>query len=182
MLHALLRMHAHPSLETDLTASTGLPPLPSPTGASAAAPPLDLVFIEGFRGETVIGIHDTELHRPQPIVIDLHAGVPHARACDTDRIADTIDYSVVRNRLRQLLLEHRLQLLEAFAETIAHMLIHDFGAQWVRVKVVKPNKFDDLDAVGVQIERSAPALAPQAAVRHATVLQLLGSGMVPGGR
>jgi 7,8-dihydroneopterin aldolase/epimerase/oxygenase len=146
--------------------------------ASADATPMDLIFIEGFTGQTVIGIHDTELHRPQPIVIDLHAGLVRSRACDTDRIGDTIDYGVVRERLQRLLAEHKVQLLEAFAETIAEILIGEFGARWVRVKVVKPRKFDDVQAVGVQIERFAPAGG--SASRSATVLQLIGGGMVPG--
>jgi 7,8-dihydroneopterin aldolase/epimerase/oxygenase len=138
---------------------------------------MDLVFIEGLTGQTVIGIHASELHRPQPLVIDIHAGVPRARACDTDRIGDTIDYSVVRERVQRLLAEHRLVLLEAFAETVADILLSEFGAAWVRVKVVKPNKFDDVAAVGVQIERRAAATPQQG---HATVLHLIGSGMVPG--
>ena len=145
------------------------------------APPLDLIFIEGFVGETVIGIHETELHRPQPLVIDVHAGLPRARACDTDRIVDTIDYGVVCERLRRLLVEHRLQLLEAFAETMAEIVIGEFGASWVRVRVVKPRKFGDVAAVGVQIERVAPA-SEEKPSRSAAVLRLLGSGMVPGGR
>ncbi len=150
---------------------------------AAAAAPLDLIFIEGFRGQTVIGIHASELHRPQPLVIDVHAGVQRARACETDRIADTIDYSVVRQRLLRLLAEHRLQLLEAFAEAVAEILLAEFGAQWVRVKVVKPQKFDDVQAVGVQIERHArAAVEPQPQPRGAAVLQLLASGMVPGRR
>jgi 7,8-dihydroneopterin aldolase/epimerase/oxygenase len=146
-----------------------------PREDAAAEAPLDLVLIEGLRGDTVIGIHDSELHVPQPVVIDLHAGVPHARACDTDRIADTIDYGVVRERLHRLLGEHGVQTLEAFAEQIAAILIDEFGARWVRVKVVKPLKFDDLQAVGVQIERSAPPRGH----RGAAVLHLIGSGMVP---
>jgi dihydroneopterin aldolase len=145
--------------------------------------PMDTIFIEGLLGHTVIGIHESELHHQQPLVIDVVAGVPHARACDTDRIADTIDYGVVRTRLHRLLAEHQLQLLEAFAEAIAHILLAEFGARWVRVKVVKPRKFDDVQAVGVQIERWAPPAegAPRFA-RSAAVLQLLGSGMVPGSR
>jgi dihydroneopterin aldolase len=157
------------------------PSAPSASRQGAEAASLDLVFIEGFVGETVIGIHDTELHRPQPLVIDVHAGLRRARACDTDRIADTIDYGVVRERLRRLLAEHRLQLLEAFAESIAEILICEFGAAWVRVKVVKPKKFGDVAAVGVHIERVAPAPEDKPA-RAAAVLRLLGSGMVPGGR
>jgi 7,8-dihydroneopterin aldolase/epimerase/oxygenase len=134
----------------------------SPTFAGDGQLGMDVIFIEGFTGETIIGIHDSELHRTQPIVIDLHAGVPRAQACSTDRIGDTIDYSVVAERLRRLMREHRLQLLEAFAETVADILLNEFGAHWVRVKVVKPKKFADVDAVGVLIERTAqaPADAP----------------------
>ena len=157
--------------------SAGFHAAPSATPAGAG---LDLIFIEGFTGQTVIGIHHTELHDPQPVVIDLHAGLPRSRACDTDRIGDTIDYGVVRERLQRLLAEHKVQLLEAFAETIADILIQEFGARWVRVKVVKPRKFDDVQAVGVQIERTAPE--PDGHPRGAAVLHLIGSGMVPPSR
>ncbi|WP_423221977.1 dihydroneopterin aldolase [Ideonella lacteola] len=149
---------------------------------------MDVIFIEGFVGQTIIGIYDGELHEPQPVGIDLYAGVERARACDTDRIGDTIDYGVVHERLHRLLREHRVQLLEAFAETIADILIHEFGARWVRVKVTKPRKFGDVQAVGVQIERqSTDADTPRdrrspGPARHAAVLQLIGSGMVPGKR
>lgn len=163
-----------------------LQPLPGTDPQTGQALAMDLIFIEGFVGQTVIGIHDNELHQPQPVAIDLHAGLPRARACDTDRIVDTIDYSVVHTRLTRLLAEHRLQLLEAFAEAIADILIDEFGAHWVRVKVVKPRKFDNVQAVGVLIERQASerqaserrAAAPS--WRGAPVLQLIGSGMVPG--
>lgn len=148
---------------------------------AADLPALDLIFIEGFTGETVIGLHESELHVPQPLVIDVHAGLARAHACDTDRIVDTIDYGAVCERLRRLLAEHRLQLLEAFAETVAGIVIHEFGAAWVRVKVVKPRKFADVAAVGVQIERRAPP-SPDHPARAGAVLRLIGSGMVPGKR
>lgn len=158
-------------------------PLPATApSADRAADTMDVIFIEGFAGQTIIGIHEAELHHPQPLVIDVYAGVPRARACDTDRIGDTIDYGVVRDRLQRLMREHRLQLLEAFAEAIANILIGEFGARWARVKVVKPQKFDEVQAVGVQIERFAPEPTPPKAGRSAAVLHLIGSGMVPGGR
>ena len=46
-------------------------PMPSPRVADEA---LDLVFIEGFTGHTVIGIHPNELGITQPVVIDVCAG------------------------------------------------------------------------------------------------------------
>ena len=130
-------------------------PAPRSVAAADASQPMDVIFIEGYTGQTVIGIHDTELHRPQTIVVDVHAGLPRSKACETDRIGDTIDYGGVRERLQALYRDHQLTLLESFAEAIAEMLIVDFGAAWVRVKVVKPKKFPDVDAVGVVIERRA---------------------------
>ena len=156
--------------------------VPAATIAAREDAAFDLILIEGFVGETVIGIHETELLRPQPLVIDLHMGLRRARACATDQIADTIDYGVVTERLRRLLVEHRLTLLEAFAERIAEILIGEFGAHWVRVKVVKPRKFSDVAAVGVQIERVASQFEPPRPGHSAEVVQLLASGMLPGRR
>jgi 7,8-dihydroneopterin aldolase/epimerase/oxygenase len=150
---------------------------PLPT---AQTEPLDLIFIEGFTGHTVIGIHDSELHRPQPVVIDLCVGVPRPRACDTDDIGHTIDYGDMRTRLQRLLAEHRVHLLEAFAEQVANMALYEFHAHWVRVRVVKPKKFEDTAAVGVTIERRRPVSMD--AHRAATTLRLIGAGHVPGGR
>ncbi|ACB35406.1 dihydroneopterin aldolase [Leptothrix cholodnii SP-6] len=161
---------------------------PQPHGHAPAAAPMDLIFISGYTGQTVIGIHESELHHTQPLVIDIHAGLPRARACDTDHIGDTIDYGVVRNRLDALMHDHGVTLLEALAERIARMLLIDFGAAWVRVKVVKPRKFDNVDAVGVQIERcradlrDVPMASTSAAAstpRSAQILSWMGSGLVP---
>lgn len=149
----------------------------APVAAPAADAPLDLIFIEGFEAPTVIGIHSGE-HVPQPVRIDLAAGVPRAGACVSDDIADTLDYSEIRLALHQLLQQHGVKLLEALAESIARMLIDDFGAHWVRIKVAKPRKFADVDAVGVLIERRRSA---HKTAREVPVLTLIGRGMVPQG-
>ncbi|MFG5410214.1 dihydroneopterin aldolase [Piscinibacter sakaiensis] len=124
-----------------LPADPAAPPLAGPEG-------LDLVFIEGFVGHTVIGIHTSELHQPQPLVIDVCAGLPPLRACHSDAIGDTLDYGVLRERLQRLMAEHRVTLLEALAEQIATLALTEFGAHWVRVRVAKPRKFPDVSAVG----------------------------------
>jgi len=148
--------------------------------AGASAPePLDLVFIEGFTGQTVIGIHDNELHQPQPLTIDVCAGVPRVRACETDAIGDTIDYGELRQRLCTLLQEHRVRLLEALAEQIARIAIDEFHAHWVRVRIAKPRKFEDTAAVGVMIERRRE---PRPLPSRSATLRLIGQGLVPGSR
>ena len=154
-----------------------------PLDRTAASPdhagePLDLVFIEGFAGSTVIGIHESELHLPQTVLIDVCAGLARVPACDTDRIADTLDYGELRLRLQRLMSEHGVQLLEALAERVAHIALDEFGARWVRVRVAKPHKFDDTAAVGVVIERRRDPVA--SAAGRAATLKLIAAGMVPG--
>jgi 7,8-dihydroneopterin aldolase/epimerase/oxygenase len=154
------------------------PLLPTADPRSAESRPLDIVFIEGLVGHTIIGIYSSEQHQTQPLQIDLQAGVPRFRACDTDRIGDTIDYAAVRERVLRLLAEHQLKLLEALAEAIADILIDEFHAHWVRVKVAKPRKVEDVQAMGVLIERRASDRAPA----PDNVLHLIGAGMVPSKR
>lgn len=153
-------------------------PLPRPAADPEAAP-MDVIFIDGFRGDTIIGIHHDELETPQPVRVDLAAGVPRSLACSTDRIGDTLDYGEIRLALRELLQTHRHQLLEAFAEAIANLVLNRFGGHWVRVAVCKPGKFDDVDGVGVVIERRRNPDEHPARRRAAEVLHLLGAGLVP---
>lgn len=138
---------------------------------------MDIVFIENFIGQTIIGIDSSEQHVLQPVRMDLAIGVPAIRACTTDRIEDTINYAAVRGALHALLASHGVRLLEALAEAVARLLINDFGAHWVRVTLAKPAKFDDVAAVGVQIERQRCDMRQAATglVGYAS----LGAGLIP---
>lgn len=138
------------------------------------APALDIVFIEDFVGETVIGIDMSELHVPQRVRLNLTIGVPSLKACVTDHIEDTINYAAVRAALHELLASHGVRLLEALAEKVAQCLIRDFGAHWVRVSLAKPAKFDDVQAVGVVIERRR-----NGARGAAHTWSSLGAGLIP---
>lgn len=167
-------------------------PTPQPTpfrllsnedAASMPAPdvaPMDVVFVEGFVGNTVIGIHDSELDVEQPLRIDVAAGIPRSFACSSDRLTDTIDYGSIRELLVTMLREHRHRLVEALAESIAQRILATFYASWVRVAVAKPRKFDDVDAVGIVIERRRPWASDRRAFPgERSVLAGLGAGMFP---
>ncbi|MDE1179154.1 dihydroneopterin aldolase [Paraburkholderia sp.] len=138
--------------------------------------PMDIVYIEGFTGRTVIGIDPSELHVPQIVKMSLAIGVPTIRACTSDRIDDTVNYAAVRDALHALLASHGTQLLEALAEKVAQLLIGQFGAHWVRVSLAKPAKFDDVESVGVLIERRRVRASPHTA--YATCAAL-GEGLIP---
>ncbi|WP_244828809.1 dihydroneopterin aldolase [Caballeronia sp. TF1N1] len=138
---------------------------------------MDIVYIEGLTGQTVIGIDKSELHDPQPVRMNLAIGVPSLRACVTDRIEDTVNYAAVREAILGLLAAHHVQLLEALAEQIAQRVIADFGAHWVKVSLEKPAKFEDVEAVGVVIERRRSTAT--ASPRGGVSLAWIGRGYMP---
>ena len=92
-----------------------------------------------------------EYRLKQKIVLDVEMATDVRRAAASDSIDDTLDYSQLRDRILRLMAEHRVQLLEALAEQIAHIVLYEFRALWVRVRLAKPRKFDDVQAVGVLI-------------------------------
>jgi dihydroneopterin aldolase len=166
---------------TRLQTATFLPAAEFAIARERAAEPMDVIVVEGFVGETIIGVHTSEFDVRQPVRIDVAVGVPRSLACTTDRLADTIDYGGIRDFLRDLLTSHPHRLLEALAEEIAQRMLADFGAHWTKVAVAKPRKFDDVEGVGVVIERRRRAAHEVQDAGERSVLARLGAGMFPRG-
>ena len=91
---------------------------------------------------------------PQTIILDIEIGYDLTNACKSDAIADTIDYGAVVNRIRETLTENSFKLVEALAEHICQLILKEFGALSVKVKVAKPGILPGLKALGVIVERT----------------------------
>ena len=118
---------------------------------------MDIIFLREVRVDTVIGVYEWERRAPQTIELDLDIGIPSEAPCHSDNIGDTIHYGEVAEALRHNLAQQQFLLLEALAEHVAQFLLDDFGALWVRVRVVKPGILAQVREVGIQIERSRAA-------------------------
>lgn len=114
---------------------------------------MDIIFIRDLVMEATVGIHDHERSWPQSIQLNLDIAMPGSSACSSDRIGDTIDYSVVVESIRRALGLRRFNLLEALAECVASVVLDRFGAPWVRVEVAKGRVVPGVRLVGVLIER-----------------------------
>ncbi|MDQ5888192.1 MAG: FolB [Pseudomonadota bacterium] len=114
---------------------------------------MDIIFLHEVRIDTLIGVYEWERQAPQTLQLDMELGIPDSRACQTDNIADTIDYGVVVERLRETLAEQHFLLLEALAEHIAHIILNEFGSPWVKLSVAKLGMLRGVKRVGVTIER-----------------------------
>ena len=104
--------------------------------------------------KTKLGVPAWERMVAQTIILDIEIGYDLSAAGKSDAIADTIDYGAVVARIHDTLKEHSFQLVEALAEHICQLILSEFGALSVKIKVAKPGILAGLKALGVVIERS----------------------------
>ena len=124
-------------------------------GSLRESPALDAVFIRQLRLQAWIGLYRHEKIASQTIEIDLEIALPSdGTVFRTGKVADTIDYGVVVERIRALLAGERFGLVESLAERVADTILGEFRSPRVRVSVAKLGVLRDAKQVGVSIERS----------------------------
>ena len=114
---------------------------------------MDTIFISELKVKTKLGVPAWERIVAQTIILDIEIGYDLTNACKSDAIADTIDYGAVVGRIRETLNQNSFQLVEALAEHICQLILSDFKALSVKIKVAKPSILPGLKALGVLIER-----------------------------
>ena len=114
---------------------------------------MDIIFIRELRADAWIGIYEWEKLSPQTLDFNLEIGIDTHQAGESDNIRDTVDYGKVVERIRSDLKDTHFKLLEALAEHVSQVVLHDFKAQWVKVSVAKINHMRGVKMVGVTIAR-----------------------------
>ena len=115
---------------------------------------MDTIFVSELKVKTKLGVPAWERMLAQTIILDIEIGYDLSKAGKSDAIADTIDYGAVVARIQATLKVHSFQLVEALAEHICQLILKEFGALNVKIKVAKPAILLGLKALGVVIERS----------------------------
>lgn len=114
---------------------------------------MNTIFIHDLRVETRIGVYEWEQALPQTVKLDLEIGLPSDAAFRSDDLGDALDYSAVVKRLQALAAAHPHRLMERFAEAIGDIVLAEFGAPWVKVRVAKLAPLPGVRELGVTIER-----------------------------
>lgn len=114
---------------------------------------MDTIFISELKVKTKLGVPAWERMVAQTVILDIELGYDLSAAGKSDAIADTIDYGAVVARIHESLKQHSFQLVEALAEHVCQLILSEFGALSVKIKVAKPAILPGLRALGVIIER-----------------------------
>ncbi len=115
---------------------------------------MDTIFLSEVKVQTKLGVPEWERMTPQTIILDIEIGYDLSKACQSDDVNDTIDYGAVVNRVRGTLQENSFQLVETLAEHLCQLILKEFSALSVKIKVAKPTILPGLKALGVIIQRT----------------------------
>ncbi|MGQ7846851.1 dihydroneopterin aldolase [Granulosicoccus sp. 3-233] len=114
---------------------------------------MDRIFIRNLQIDTVIGIYDWERIRRQRVVIDLEMSADVVRAANAEDVASTLNYKTLSDELVNHIENSEFQLIETLAESVTRIIREDFGVQWVKLTLHKPDALSGNTDVGVIIER-----------------------------
>ena len=112
------------------------------------------IFVREVVLDARIGIQPAELAAPQRIVLSVDLFVPLAHSTPRqDRIHEVVDYDFVRNSIRERVAAGHINLQETLVDDIARILLAHPAVRAVRVASEKPDVYEDVEAVGVEVFR-----------------------------
>jgi len=114
------------------------------------------VFVRDLVLECAIGVHAHEKGRTQRVRINVDLGVIENDVVHNDRLANVVCYEDVVKKIRAIVADGHINLVETLAERIASVCLQDPQCVSARVRVEKLDVFEDAGSVGVEIERFTP--------------------------
>ena len=110
------------------------------------------IFLREVLLDANIGIHDFERAGSQRLVINVDVFVPLALSTPRhDRISEVLDYDFVRLTIRRRIEQGHINLQETLVDDIAQALLAHPAVLAVRVASEKPDVYEDVEAVGVEV-------------------------------
>ena len=110
------------------------------------------IFLREVLLDANIGIHDFERRGSQRLVINVDVYVPLAVSTPRhDRISEVLDYDFVRRTIRRRIEQGHINLQETLVDDIARTLLAHPAVKAVRVASEKPDVYEDVEAVGVEV-------------------------------
>jgi dihydroneopterin aldolase len=116
---------------------------------------VDKIVLEGLAFNGRHGVRPAEREHAQEFKVDIDIEADLGRAGRTDRLEDTVDYTLVRAIAKQAIEGESVKLLETLAARIADGVLTLPNVKAVTVRVAKrPASMAPIDAAAVHIRRT----------------------------
>jgi 7,8-dihydroneopterin aldolase/epimerase/oxygenase len=110
------------------------------------------IFVREVVMTARIGIQPAELAAPQRVVLNVDLFVPLAMSTPKqDHIHEVVDYDFVRTSIRGRIATGHINLQETLVDDIARTLLAHPAVRAVRVTSEKPDVYEDVEAVGIEV-------------------------------
>jgi dihydroneopterin aldolase len=110
------------------------------------------IFVREVVMSARIGIQPAELAAPQRVVLNVDVFVPLAFSTPiADRIHEVVDYDFIRTSIRDRIAAGHINLQETLVDNVARTLLAHPSVRAVRVSSEKPDIYDDVEAVGIEV-------------------------------
>jgi len=118
---------------------------------------LDKLRIRDLRVRCRVGVTPTERRLPQELLVTVTMHADLARACLSDSLGDTVDYSAVKKAILAECESTSFKLIERMAQRIAELALSDGRVKRVDVAIEKPGalRFARCSEVEISREREA---------------------------
>ena len=125
----------------------------------ADQPPLRCLFLRNMVLDAHIGVFPHEQGVTQRIRVSVHFGVEDRTDLQTgaDDLSRTVSYEPVVQLVHRIVREGHIRLVETLAEQIAAGVLAEPRVRVVRVSIEKLDGFEEIEGVGVEIERRPQA-------------------------
>ena len=114
---------------------------------------MDIVYIQGLKVTTLIGVYEWEQQQVQQLSLDVELATDCQQIAQEDDLNTALDYAAISKELRHFIANSHYQLIESLAEAIAQFLFANFKITWLRLNLRKPTAVAEAETVGVKIER-----------------------------
>jgi FolB domain-containing protein len=114
---------------------------------------LDKIIIRDLSARCIVGVADWERTTRQSVMLNITLECDLARAGQSDRLHDTIDYKSLKDEVLRVVEQSQFRLIEALAENVATLCLRDVRIQAATVSVDKPGALSGARSVAVEIRR-----------------------------
>ncbi len=116
---------------------------------------MEQIIIQGLQLPTLIGVYDWERTQKTILLVDLVLDADLSRACETDDVADTIDYAKVAEALAEVAGKAKFELLEALGQALCDCVLTRFPVTRVDLSIIKPDILPNAAKVAVRLVRES---------------------------
>ena len=110
-----------------------------------------LIRLKNLRLRTVIGVYDWERQDKQDVIINIEIDFDGAKAGQSDKLEDTINYKAIKQRVIAEVENARYFLIEKLATRILEIVMSEPKVRRATVEVDKPRALRFTDSVSVTV-------------------------------